>query len=236
MASKKIKFGMSGMDPGDAIEFSDIPFPAKKYVPDWYRETPLLNPSSMDEPGRRNFKHCMPFGDSFLTGYMLTTICDILVEDVPGGRPKMSFPNGMKPLGSRDKQPSGLMPVPEGFHDIHFVWYHPMHIQTPEGYSILTTHPLNRHDLPFYSLSGVVDTDIDPMHPGQYPFFLRKNFSGLIPKGTPIIQIIPIKRESWESEKDMTLVSHHWFNYLYKVRSVFSGFYKKNVWQKKSYN
>ena len=233
---KKIKFAMSGFNPGDAVEFSDIPQPAKKYVPDWYRDTPLLRPDNIDEPGKRNFKHCMPFADAFLSGYMLTTICDILIDLDQFGKPKISFPNGMTPFSSREKYTAGQMPVPEDCHDTHFIWYHPMHIKTPKGYGVLITHPLNRHDLPFYSLSGVVDTDIDAMHPGQYPFFLKKNFKGLIPKGTPIVQIIPIKRDSWESEKDTSLLTKDWMEYLFKVRSVFSGFYKKNIWQKKSYN
>jgi len=29
----------------------------------------------------------------------------------------------------------------------------------PAGYSLLITHPFNRHDLPFVTLTGLVDAD-----------------------------------------------------------------------------
>ena len=36
-------------------------------------------------------------------------------------------------------------------------------------------------------------------------FFLRKDFEGTIPKGTPIMSMIPIKRAEWQKEIDMSL-------------------------------
>jgi hypothetical protein len=56
-----------------------------------------------------------------------------------------------------------------------------------------------RDDLPFYSLPSIVDTDRHPA-PVNFPFFLRKDFTGILESGTPIMQIIPFKREEWKSE------------------------------------
>ena len=50
---------------------------------------------------------------------------------------------------------------------------------------------------PLLTLSGVVDTDDFPLSV-QFPFFIKKGFSGLIPAGTPIIQAIPFKRDNWK--------------------------------------
>ena len=32
---------------------------------------------------------------------------------------------------------------------------------------------------------------------GNVPFFIKSGFEGVIPAGTPIAQLIPIKREKW---------------------------------------
>jgi hypothetical protein len=61
----------------------------------------------------------------------------------------------------------------------------------------LITHPINRYDLPFTSVSGLADYDVYPL-PGNVSFHIKEGFEGTIPAGTPIMQIIPIKREDWE--------------------------------------
>jgi hypothetical protein len=65
------------------------------------------------------------------------------------------------------------------------------------------------------------------------PFYIKKNFEGLIPVGTPMFQILPIKRDSWKttSEKYSVEIPKR----LSKQRKVFWEFYKKNMWQKKYY-
>jgi hypothetical protein len=49
-------------------------------------------------------------------------------------------------------------------------------------------------------MEGVVDTDTFPLSI-NFPFFLRSDFSGTIPHGTPIAQVIPFKRDNFVSEK-----------------------------------
>jgi hypothetical protein len=70
---------------------------------------------------------------------------------------------------------------------------------------VLITSPLNRLDLPFRSLTAVIDADVfyhilpDPMQGGgNYPFYLNRGFEGIIPIGTPMCQYIPFKREKME--------------------------------------
>jgi hypothetical protein len=68
-------------------------------------------------------------------------------------------------------------------------------LSVPEGHSILFTHPLNRDDLPFRSLSGVVDCDTFADGYVHFPAIWTDGaFSGVLPKGTPVAQALAIPR------------------------------------------
>jgi len=62
-------------------------------------------------------------------------------------------------------------------------------IEAPEGYALLFTHPVNRFGLPFTTLTGLVDCD---RYYDTWIHFPARwndvNFSGVLPKGTPIAQ------------------------------------------------
>ena len=71
-------------------------------------------------------------------------------------------------------------------------------IQAPEGYEVLFTHPHNRFDLPFTTLTGIVDCDRYRNNWVHFPArWNDANFSGVLPKGTPVAQCVPVKREVW---------------------------------------
>ena len=70
---------------------------------------------------------------------------------------------------------------------------------------------------------------------GQYPFYINKDFEGLIPAGTPMYQMIPFKRESWTSgclEFDATTNERN----TRTMKNKFWGTYKQNFWQKKNFS
>ena len=71
-------------------------------------------------------------------------------------------------------------------------------IEAPPGYSVLFTHPFNRPDLPFTTLTGLVDCDKFHDSPVNFPArWHDAGFNGVLPKGTPVAQCLPVKRESW---------------------------------------
>ena len=60
-------------------------------------------------------------------------------------------------------------------------------IELEQGWSLFAMHPVNRDDLPFRLVSGLVDAD--RFHDGgiNFPAIWRDaNFSGVVPKGTPV--------------------------------------------------
>jgi hypothetical protein len=216
------------------ISWLEVLSPGKNHVPDWYRKIPTTNLNPKRLPSIKTAKSCVPFLDSFLTGYIATTPIDIAVEvDKLTGIPLLSWGNqDMTVMEERSHEAIPTLPIPEGFHNNHFIWRTHMCVQTPKGYSLLVGHPLNRLDLPFFTLSGVVDAD-GVLTDGNLPFLLRKGFEGLIPAGTPFAQLIPIKREEWKLQKDEGLVQVSSDNG--KMAASRMGYYKAKFWQKKKY-
>jgi hypothetical protein len=52
--------------------------------------------------------------------------------------------------------------------------------------------------LPFKTLTGLVDCDTFRDTPLNFPArWHDANFCGVLPKGTPVAQCLPVKRESW---------------------------------------
>jgi hypothetical protein len=96
------------------------------------------------------------------------------------------------------------------------------------------THPINRPDLPFYTMTGIVDTDTFPV-PVNFPFFIREDFDGIIPEGTPIAQVIPFKREDWKADVDVENQSNPPVSFLNNIFSPPFNFYKRNFWKRKKY-
>jgi hypothetical protein len=213
------------------------PQSAKSYIPEWYKNATnfIGDKMTMGDNGlNKDLKLCSPFMDSFLTGYIISTWCDIIVSKNDQGITEFRWTEEPQPIVNRNPQMAKTLPRPSGHSNSLYAWNVKWGTKTPNGYSAIFTHPLNRFDLPFTTTSGVMDTDMYSMG-GEIPFFLKQDFEGIIPEGTPIVQIIPIKRDSWESIRskyDDRFVK----NSLYQIGKTLYGGYKKLFWQKKSYN
>lgn len=216
---KKINF--NSIDVDFRIEH---PKPASRFIPEWYKK--LAGVVS----GNETIKKCMPFLDAMTTGYMIVLASDVFYDGY--GFQQTS----KKPVITNHlKEQLGDFELPNNYSTQPYKWENFFIVKTPKGYSTLFTHPLNRIDLPFYSLSGVVDTDNFPVQV-NFPFFVRKDFVGVIPAGTPIAQAIPFKRTQWKSkveDKKRTTIPAFWLNN--HLSPPFS-LYKRKYWQKKKYN
>jgi hypothetical protein len=232
---KKIRFGLD-----TKVDYINLPMSANKYLPHWYKKSSKwINPfnSKNKIQHQKTVKHCMPFLDAISSGYIFETWADIGVSINEDGTPNLMWRGQIddedEMFESRNPLMAGGMPIPDNCYNIHFTLSHPMHIKTPPGYSVLITQPFNRFDLPFVALTGIVDTDTNTMFTGNYPLFLKKNFEGIIPKGTPLFQIIPFKREDWESKRDDSLSKEG--QVLARLASKVVGWYRDNSWSRKKY-
>lgn len=220
MKNKKIKFT-------SWLPELDIPrpVPASKLVPNWYRKLPGAAEKV------ETVKKCVPVLDALTSGYMITLPVDVHFNE----ETKRFWHDSPLDINSDHFaiQTQGVE-IGDEFDTQPHKWINNWLIQTPKGYSCLFVHPLNRMDLPFRSFTGVVDTDRHPIII-NFPFVMKKNFSGVIPAGTPIIQIIPFKRDKWSSE---VIDDKPWKQHpeAHEVENPPFNWYKRKWWTRKVYS
>jgi hypothetical protein len=228
-------------------ESSDMPKPSTNHIPQWYRDQKLFSNKTNNFLEAYNsgdyygtYKLCVPFVDTMTSGYIITLDCDVIVTNVAnndiGYIPEITWMSMLQPLDNPDGKrikSIGNYPVPVGYSPLLFRWGCKWKIKTPRGYSLWVTHPSHRHDLPFFTINGFVDTD---QHQNQlnFPFFIRKGFEGIIEKGTPVAQILPIKRDNWKSEK-AKYIQQEVENSFYRLKQYAVRSYKKQWWTRKFY-
>ncbi len=214
----------------------------KKFIPEWYKKAETHFSSEEDlaiEEGTQKtsagLKTCVPFLDAMISGYALVVPFDIYVGKTKDGDLDMKWnaPQGWENfVEERPKESGSTMPRPAGHAPNHMVWSGRWGIKVPRGYSVLVTHPLNRQDLPFTTSSAIMDSD-KFFGNGNIPFFIKEDFVGVIEKGTPFAQIIPIKRKRWKMIHNSALkdaIQKHGHDVRKK-----EGTYKKKYWNRKEY-
>jgi hypothetical protein len=219
------------------------PKPARLYIPDWYKKIPAFDTKTpkIDETGtaNRTLKTCMPFADGMTAGYIQETWMDISIQyevlENGEGRLQYNYPSQPAIMKMRETFPN--IKLGDEFYPFEFT-FHPAWVpELPKGWSMLYTHPVNQLNLPFQMLTGIVDNDgfTHSEQGSNMPFYIKKSFTGIIPKGTPIVQMIPIKREAWESSIN-PYSEHDQIKKTFVARQYFWGGYKKLYWNKKEYN
>ena len=179
-----------------------LPMPAAQGLPDWLKTMPASAFNAVVDGEDDTVKRCPPFVDAMTCGFLIPLICDVTVKDgeftwaldlpAAGG---VSFPRS--PIGLHDAgQVTGtpLFDADRFLIKFHNLWT----IEAPEGYALMFTHPVNRFDLPFTTLTGLVDCDRYRDAWIHFPAHWRdEGFCGVLPKGTPVAQVIPVKRDAW---------------------------------------
>jgi hypothetical protein len=231
--SKKIKFISINKYIYDTENTS---MPAHKLIPEWYKKI-NANYENSNRIGRDKgtVKKCIPYLDALSFGYMWTLPFDIEVSNSESGKIfKWQVENRENFVHLEPKYRVDGMSTPEGFdEEIWRFLSFPM-IETPAGYSVLITHPLNRYDLPILTISGIIDTD--KLHQeSSVAFYLKKDFTGILKKDMPIAQVIPFKREKWQHEYCQPYPENVINKLNFEIRSIINGSYAKQFWSKKEF-
>ena len=210
------------------------PQPASKLIPDWYKNMESYIAGNKKPTGSGNtdatIKRCMPVFDAITAGYIITSPADVYVSIK---EEKQFFE--WSTLGLISFHPVEQAPEhPARNQHAYPKWNNPWAIKTPKGYSTLFTQPMHRESV-FTILPGIVDTDTYTA-PVNFPFVVNDpNFEGLIPKGTPIAQVIPFKREGWQMEigSQKELIEQN--SITHKLQTKFFDRYKSMFWSRKEY-
>lgn len=219
------------------------PSPAMKSLPAWYKsmekhvhgdKTAGIHPH-IGSSTNTTLRACAPFQDAMGAGYIWTAPVDIEIRDNDGAWSFRWRTEGSFVTSHTEEQHPGL-PAVHGGDEFVLKWKCDYSIKTPPGWSMFFTHPLNRHDLPFRTFSGIVDTDTYP-HGVQFPFQLITSMIDgpiIIEKGTPLCQMFPVKREAWATEvspyePDRIRAEH--FDFHSRIRRS----YKSKFWRRKEF-
>lgn len=231
--SKQIKF-----TPTVWVPEQYYPTPSSKNIPEWYKKTPsYTRPDRVIRDGQtpHTVKKCIPVFDAITAGYTIYSTGDVQISKINNETVYEWTPTSN--IAFHPRQQVSLHPlITNKETDSIPKWINPWSIKTPSGYSCLFTHPMHSENNIFTTLSGIVDTD-KYAGPVNFPFVLNdENWTGIIPAGTPIVQVIPFKRDSWKmsidefNEKNQEHVKV--FNML---RSKFFNSYKTQFWTKKEF-
>jgi len=215
------------------------PYPASAAIPKWWKDKGLYQQGPNNESvnklivknGESNvsWKKCTPMLDALCFGYIIPLWADVQV----------TFENGFQSINWRMSQNvfenhggEGIE-KPEGYNQV-FKFINNWVPKLPKGYSLFITSPIGYPNNPFKAISGVIDYD-KSNHPLLAPMFLKSDFEGIVEKGTPMIQIIPFKRENWTSSFSQIDMEQSVINRDRDTKATIVNNYVKNVWSKKSF-
>ena len=179
------------------------PIPARTGLPDWLRAMPSEAEAPLLGAPVRTLKHCPPFIDAMSFGVLLPLAADLVIEN---GEVSWNWDMPWLPDTLIPRAPVGLH-LPQQAEGAPFrvaastilkfmnFWT----LEAPQGWSLLFTHPLNREDLPFRTLGGLVDCDRFVDGYVHVPaLWTDAGFTGVLPRGTPVAQVVAVPREGSE--------------------------------------
>jgi hypothetical protein len=194
----------------DFIGVIPEPQPANKFVPKWYKEMSVSQeknkPPVFSEFGilssTKSLKTCIPVRDYITSGYIIPLYTDLAV-DKNEKEDRLNFNWGsldFDPITYHYKKQIEGSHVEK--HTIGGRLYkvnNPWRIQTPKGYSCLFLPVQYREESFFDILPAIVDTDGN--HEINFPFvFTGKDGHYTVHRGSPLVQVIPFKRDNWKME------------------------------------
>jgi hypothetical protein len=216
------------------VEGLEKPQPASKFIPEWYKGMESYIGGDKKPDGNAGtsatVKRCMPVFDAIVAGYIITSPADVWVSIKDGLQYFEWSTLGLIAFHPIEQAPDH----PARNKHAYPKWINHWSIRTPKGYSTLFVQPLHR-DSVFTILPGIVDTD-EYFAPVNFPMVINDpEFEGLIPKGTPIAQVIPVKRDDWNisfgSEKEYLEQA----KVTQKLSTTFFDRYKNMFRQDKTY-
>jgi hypothetical protein len=179
------------------------PMPASQLLPDWWKKmnkySSIEQKFKMSPAPNSTVKQCFPTLDMLNAGYVVTLSADVSIDIGDDGNHEARWMVGYNVFSVWSPHQVSTFEIPDGFSDRVFKNLHGWRIETPAGWSSFISHPFGYQNLPFRSLPGIIDTDL-LKGDINVPFVFKKGWTGILEKGTPMFQIIPFERNSWNAD------------------------------------
>ena len=182
------------------IDLLPRPVPARAMLPAWLRRMAPRVPSEVHQRSIRTVKQCPPFVDAMSHGFMILLPCDVTVE---AGQFSWNWPLPALAVKEHPRAPLSFhvpgqiadTPLARGGNcaiKFNSFWT----IELDAGWSLMAVHPINRDDLPFRLVTGMVDSDRFTDVGINFPaIWTDPGFAGTLPRGTPVAQCYPVPRD-----------------------------------------
>jgi len=227
----------------DAFTYKNVakPYPAKESIPEWWKSMPAYGVSKNNLEGKFDLgptrttnatpKKCTPMLDSLLSGYIIPLWSDVFVRTKEVEDPQIFWRTNRDVFTEHGRVP---VPAPVGYSEKVFKYMNKWNVVTPPGYSTLVIQPNGYLNTGMNAVSAIIDTDGD-IHQLLPPLRIQNGFNGIIEKGTPVVQVIPFKRDDWDSEFVHLLDGE--INDIHDATfgSTLVNHYVKNTWKKKHF-
>ena len=183
------------------IDLLPRPIPAKSALPDWLREMAPRMPSAVHQRSIRTVKQCPPFVDAMSHGFLLLLPCDVAVRSSQfswdWALPALAVPGHPRaPLSFHVPEQIAGSPLARGTRSalkFNSFWT----IELEPGWSLMAVHPINRDDLPFRLITGLIDADRFNDVGINFPaVWTDPEFDGVLKRGTPFAQCYQVSRET----------------------------------------
>lgn len=168
--------------------------PASEFIPEKFKNLPtVVKKGRYQKENIYSIKLCPGLQDYIGQGYVIPAWCDIDIQ-IMQGTPKVTY---------SDPNLNEALHLPEqmgNFLDTKFPIRTPVKLDNPwvtyskKDWSILYL-PMHFHENPYFeAVPGVIDQD---RAPGKTPLniMLKTNDDFMIKQGTPLVQMIPFKRQ-----------------------------------------
>ena len=192
--------------------YNDCIVPAKDAKPKWFKDQPLMTEDGMNSKlshppqvhtslaNELTIAGCPAVRDYYETGYVVKAWCDILITKNDFGEIIVQTPN-------KDLNPFEFLPVDKLIpNDTTHKFKNPIirlvsfiEMTTSKGISLLQLSCLDGY--PGITIfEGIVPADVYPVEL-KVPFVFTEDFEEVfIPYGTPLLRLIPMKREIFHRE------------------------------------
>jgi hypothetical protein len=210
------------------------PVLAKNCIPEWWKRMRIMDYANGNT--NHSIRSCPAMDDWLKSGWLLTSTRDILVlcGNDKNDNDSTRFQSVDLEGRSYEESSSSRSHPAAQFHNVFeyisddentmnikdaFKFRAPWNVVTPEGYSVFYLDPFLFQNKYFAVWQGIIDTDKfhRNMDNSQIIFYPRVNHSFVIPKGTPILQIIPFKREEWVASYQFKDVYEYEKNLSYRI-------------------